>query len=110
LTHMGISQTGILVPMQRFYAAGLLDDIKSNPLKTSLIRSKGVSEGPWSVGIKGTSLVLSHSADPTREIHLLEDGFVYLSKSSGEGIHVDSSGSPAHMPLEEAQTIIQSLA
>lgn len=95
--------------MQRFYAGGLLEEIKDNPLKTSLIPSKGVSEGPWSLGIQGTSLILSHTADPTREVHLLEDGFVYLSKSSSEGIHVDSSAAPAYMPLEEAQTIIRSL-
>jgi hypothetical protein len=98
------------VPMQRFYAAGLLEDIKGNPLKTSFVRSKGVTAGPWSLSMKGTSLVLSHTADPTREIHLLEDGFVYLNKASGEGIHIESSGSPAYMPIEEAQTIVTSLA
>jgi hypothetical protein len=35
---------------------------------------------------------------------------VYLNKASGEGIHIESSGSPAYMPIEEAQTIVTSLA
>lgn len=92
-----MSATGNVVPMQRFYAAGLLEDIKSSPLKTSLIRSKGMKEGPWSIGIKGSALVIQHSSDPTREVHLLEEGFVYTSTASDEGIHVDSSGVPAYM-------------
>lgn len=105
-----MSATGNVVPAQRFYAAGLLDDIKGSPLKTSLIRSKGMSEGPWSLAIKGKALVLTNNNDPTREVHLLEEGFVYMSKSADEGIHIDSLGTPIYMPLPEAQTIVNSLA
>jgi len=105
-----MSATGNVVPVERFYAAGLLDDIKGNPLKTSLIRSKGMQMGPWSIGIKGAALVLKHSNDPTREVHLLEEGFVYTSTASDEGIHVDSTGAPSYMPKAEADTIIASLS
>ena len=105
-----MSSTGNVVPAERFYAAGLLEEVKTNPLKTNLISSKGVTGGSWKLGIQGRSLVLTNAHDPTREVHLLEEGFVYISKSSDEGIHIDSAGSPAYMPLPEAQTIITSLA
>jgi hypothetical protein len=65
---------------------------------------------PWSLAIKGAAVVLKHSKDPTREVHLLDEGFVYMSTSADEGIHVDALGSPVYMPLPEAQTIVSSLS
>lgn len=105
-----LSAAGNVVPAERFYAAGLLDDIKGNPLKASLISSQGLKVGPWSLGVKDASLVVTHSTDPNREIHLLEEGFVYMNKSADEGIHIDSVGAPCYLPLAEAQTIVRSLA
>ena len=105
-----VSAAGLLVPAQRLYAAGLLEEIKNNPLKANLISSKGVTEGPWSLSGKGASVVITHADDPTREIHLIQDGFVYTSKSADEGMHIDSTGSPAYMPLAEAEAIVSSLS
>jgi hypothetical protein len=105
-----MSATGNVVPVQRFYAAGLLEEIKGSPLKSTPIPSKGITGGPWSLAIKGAAVVLKHSKDPTREVHLLDEGFVYMSTSADEGIHVDALGSPVYMPLPEAQTIVSSLS
>ena len=89
---------------------GLLEEVKSNPLKSSLIGGKGLTEGPWKLAPHGGAIVVTNSADPTRELHLLEEGFVYANKAADEGIRVDSSGSPTYMPLPEAQTIVATLA
>ena len=69
-----------------------------------------MSGGPWKVEVKGGGLVVTNSADSSRVLHLLEEGFVYANTSADEGIRVDSSGSPVYMPLPEAQTIVASLA
>jgi hypothetical protein len=98
-----LSSAGDLAPSHRWYAEGLLEQIKDKPLHAHSVPSDGAACGPWKLEVVGRRMVVSHREDVHKQLHLTEDGVVVLNHLWEEALLLRSSGAVDRSPLAEAE-------
>jgi len=101
-----ISKNGLLMDVNRWYGPGLLEQVKSNPLKTSLIPTAGLTFGPWTCTPQGKQIAISHRDDPSKALLLTQEGFVFVDHGSTRGLSVDSFGATKYITTDEAERLL----
>jgi len=104
-----LSTAGDIVASHRWYAEGLLEQIKEKPLHASSIPSAGFSVGPWKGEVVGRRILVSHRDDAKRQLHITEDGFVALNQAWEEALLVKSTGGVERMSLTEGENLLTAL-
>ena len=92
--------------VNRWYAPGLLEQVKSNPLKGALIPTAGLKFGPWACTPEGKQVVISRNEDASKSIHLMQEGFIFVDHGTGRGISVDSFGATKYLTIDEAERLL----
>lgn len=51
-----VSKEGNILGVSRWYVSGLIEDVKANPLKSSMVKAAGYRSGNWKVGREDVSV------------------------------------------------------
>jgi len=96
--------TGNVIECCRWYAPGLLEQMKKNPSVSANLKPEGHVFGKWKLLNIGKSIVLSNVHDGKTQIHLNDNGFTYVNCGLNEAIVLDGTrGKFERLPVSTGQ-------
>jgi len=89
--------------VHRFYASGVLEQLKNNPLRGNRMKDEPVKAGCWKLVVDGPYIVVSNMEHPTLQIYLCADSVVTINSATNEAVWMDSSAVPRHLTADAAR-------